>query len=95
MEKKNKYHLAENEQNFDNCKDIIVEYLNTFGVDLTSMNLPEEFGKMKQMYGANEGALFLTLDNNEIIGCVGVRRIEKEIAELKRLYVKDSCIKSG
>jgi putative acetyltransferase len=90
MEKQILYHLAESEEDFQKCKDIIVEYLYTLGVDLAYMNLPDEFAKMKQMYGSNEGALFLALDNNEVIGCVGVRRIEKEIAELKRLYVKDS-----
>jgi ribosomal protein S18 acetylase RimI-like enzyme len=90
MKKQIKYHLAESEQDFEKCKTIIVEYLDILGIDLAYMNLPDEFAKMPMMYGANEGAFFYALDNKEIVGCVGVRRVEDEIAELKRLYVRDS-----
>jgi GNAT superfamily N-acetyltransferase len=54
------------------------------------MNLPEEFATMDKKYSGNEGVLILALDGNKSIGCVGVRKIENEIAELKRLYVRDS-----
>ena len=90
MVKQITYHLAESEQDFQKCRGIIIEYLGTLGVDLSYMNLPDEFAKMRQMYGGNEGILLLALDHNEAIGCVGIRRIEKDIAELKRLYVRDS-----
>lgn len=90
MEKQIKYHLAKSEQDFEKCKDIIIEYLDTLGVDLAYMNLQDEFAKMMQMYGGNQGTLFYASGEKEVIGCVGVRRIEPEIAELKRLYVKDS-----
>ena len=90
MEKQIKYHKAESEKDFEKCKNIIVEYLDTLGIDLAYMNLENEFAEMKQMYGGSQGMFFYALDKEEVIGCVGVRRIETQIAELKRLYVKDS-----
>ena len=41
-------------------------------------------------YGQPGGGLLLVKDiiKNEFIGCVGVRRIEPGIAELKRMYIK-------
>ena len=90
MEKQIIYHVSESGQDFKKCKDIMVEYLDTLGVNLSYMNLPDEFAKIKEMYGGNEGVFLLALDHNEAIGCVGVRRIEKDIAELKRLYVRES-----
>lgn len=90
MKKQIKYYKAESEKDFEKCKDIIVEYLDTLGIDLGYMNLQNEFAEMKLMYGAGQGIFFYALDNKEVIGCVGVRRIEAETAELKRLYVKDS-----
>lgn len=90
MEKRIKYKIAESEQDFEKCKDIIVEYLDTLGIDLSYMNLENEFAEMKQMYGGSQGTFLYALDKEEVIGCVGLRRNETEIAELKRLYVKDS-----
>ncbi|MCP2024943.1 ribosomal protein S18 acetylase RimI-like enzyme [Flavobacterium sp. HSC-32F16] len=90
MEKQIKYYKAESGNDFEKCKEIIVEYLDTLGIDLAYMNLQKEFAEMKQMYGGSQGTFFYALDKKEVIGCIGVRRIETEIAELKRLYVKDS-----
>ena len=85
-----RYHLAQTNDDFEKCKAIIVEYLEILAIDLNYMDLPDEFATMDKKYGANEGALILALDGNEAIGCVGVRKIEPGIAELKRLYVRDS-----
>lgn len=90
MEKHITYHLAESQEDFQKCKEIIVEYLETLGIDLAYMNLPDEFATMNKNYAANEGVLILALNKNEAIGCVGVRKIEPGIAELKRLYVRNS-----
>lgn len=90
MKKEIKYHIAESDQDFEKCKDIIIEYLDTLGIDLSYMNLQHEFAEMKQMYGGNNGTFFYALDETQIIGCVGIRRVENEIAELKRLYVRDN-----
>ena len=79
-----------NPDDFEKCKPIIIEYLQILAIDLDYMNLPSEFATIDKKYGANEGALILALDGNEAIGCVGVRKIVPGIAELKRLYVRDS-----
>lgn len=90
MEKYIRYQLVESREDFQKCKDIVLEYLKTLGVDLTYMNLPDEFATMEEKYSGNQGVLILALDGDEAIGCVGVRKIEPGIAELKRLYVRDS-----
>jgi putative acetyltransferase len=90
MEKYIRYQLVQSPEDFEKCKDIILEYLKILGIDLTYMNLPEEFVTMDKKYSGNEGVLILALDGDEAIGCVGVRKIEPGIAELKRLYVRDS-----
>lgn len=90
MKKHITYHLAESSEDFQKCKAIINEYLEILGIDLAYMNLTDEFETMEKKYAANEGVLILALDGGEAIGCVGVRKIEPGIAELKRLYVRDS-----
>lgn len=90
MKKHVRYYLAETNEDFQKCKAIIIEYLEILGIDLGYMDLPVEFATMEKKYGDKEGVLILALDGNEAIGCVGVRKIEPGIAELKRLYVRDS-----
>ncbi|ALJ00203.1 GNAT family N-acetyltransferase [Rufibacter tibetensis] len=90
MEKRITYRVAESHEDFQQSQAIIIEYLETLRIDLAYMNLPDEFATMSQKYGAQEGVLILALDGEEAIGCVGVRRLEPEIAELKRLYVRES-----
>mgnify|MGYP000727035122 CR=1 FL=1 len=90
MKKQITYHLVDNQEGFNNCKPIIQEYLVTLGIDLAYMNLADEFEQMSTMYGSGQGAFFLAKDDKNSIGCVGVRKIDNETAELKRLYVQDT-----
>jgi len=84
------YKIVASENDYAKCKDIIIEYLDTLGIDLSYMNLDNEFALIDKMYGNNEGVMILAIDNGEAIGCVGIRKQLDSIAELKRLYVKDS-----
>jgi len=89
LENQFKYHLANTPKDFERGHAIIVEYLATLGIDLTYMNLPQEFSTLAEKYAAPEGAFILALDGETVIGCAGVRKIDNEAAELKRVYVKD------
>ncbi|MFC0517347.1 GNAT family N-acetyltransferase [Mucilaginibacter angelicae] len=91
MEKLITYRIAESRDDFKISKDLIVEYLETLHIDLAYMNLPSEFSTMEQKYVEPEGAFILALnEEDKAVGCVGLRKSGSEIAELKRLYVKDS-----
>lgn len=90
MEVKITYRVAGSHADFQKAKDIVMEYLDTLNVDLSYMNIPDEFLTMPQKYSGDEGVLILALDGDKTIGCVGVRKLGDGIAELKRLYVRDS-----
>jgi ribosomal protein S18 acetylase RimI-like enzyme len=84
------YQVANTPEAFRQAQAIMVEYLQTLGIDLAYMDLPTEFATMPQRYTAPEGVLLLAFDGFEVIGCVGVRRLAPSLAELKRLYVRSS-----
>lgn len=89
MKKNITYKIAESRDDFGRCREIILEYVKTLGVDLTYMDLPNELSSMEQKYSSPEGVFILAFDGDLVAGCVGIRKINWEIAELKRLYVKN------
>ena len=89
MENPIAYKIASTENDYSQCKDIIIEYLQTLDIDISYMNLYDEFALMDKMYGSNQGVFILALANEIPIGCVGIRKQSDSIAELKRFYVKD------
>jgi GNAT superfamily N-acetyltransferase len=65
------------------------EYAASLGLDLGFQGFPEELAGLPGEYQPPRGALFLALDDDVAIGCVGLRPLEwPRIAELKRLYVR-------
>ncbi len=65
------------------------EYAASLSLDLGFQGFSEELAGLPGDYQPPCGALFLALENEEAIGCVGLRPLEwPRIAELKRLYVR-------
>ena len=71
------------------------EYAEWLNIDLSFQNFEEELLQLKEMYSEPHGAIFLLVEENEYTGCVAIRKKEKDIAELKRMYIQPACRKSG
>ena len=65
------------------------EYVRSLNVDLSFQDLSNELENIQNQYGKPEGALLLVCDGDKFIGCSGVRKLDHETAELKRMYVKN------
>ena len=59
----------------------VVEYLGI-------QNYEDELKHLEKKYGKPSGRLYLLYVNDELAGCVGLRKLDKQKCELKRLYVK-------
>lgn len=51
-------------------------------------NFEEELAKLPYKYALPEGSLLLALVGNEAAGCVAIKKLETDICEMKRLYVR-------
>ena len=71
------------------------EYAEWLNIDLSFQHFEEELLQLKEMYSQPAGAIFLLLHANEFIGCVAIRKKENDIAELKRMYIKQVIRKAG
>ena len=75
----------------DAVKAVIQQYLVWLGIDLSFQNIDEELADFPGKYREPEGVFLVAKDGDRVVGCVGLRRIEPGICEMKRLFVVDSC----
>ena len=64
------------------------EYTDDLHIDLSFQQFEEELNSLPRQYGAPSGALLLAYDGKEAVGCVAIRALEGEVAELKRMFVR-------
>jgi putative acetyltransferase len=79
---------AQTQADFENARQLFLEYANSLEVDLCFQNFQAELQAIDQQYNLPTGTLLLAFAGERAIGCVGVRQITPDSAELKRMYVQ-------
>jgi len=77
-------------QDYQEAKSLIDKYVEFLRVDLEFQGFSSEIEDLDEMYGPPKGAMILARDNKKLIGCVGLRPLNHEFAEMKRMYVDDA-----
>jgi ribosomal protein S18 acetylase RimI-like enzyme len=86
---------ANSESEYEAAGILFKEYAVWLNIDLGFQNFDEELLQLKEMYSNPNGAILLSRKENIFIGCVAVRKKEKGIAELKRMFIKEGYRKEG
>lgn len=66
---------------------LIVEYQASLGVDLEFQHFSDELAHLGTVYGPPGGLLLLARVAGTPVGCIGVRHLDDDVCEMKRLYV--------
>ena len=72
---------------FSEYTDILIEGDPSFKEYLEIQNYDDELKHLEKKYGLPYGRLYLVYYNNEVAGCIGLKKIDKKNCEMKRLYV--------
>jgi putative acetyltransferase len=75
------YQLAQVRELFD-------EYAASLGFDLDFQGFESELERFPSDYREPAGFLLAVVLNQVVVGCVGVRTLERGVCEMKRMYVR-------
>ena len=73
---------------FSEYTDMLIAGDETFQKYLAIQHYDEELKFLEAKYGPPAGRLYLAFADGEAAGCIGLRRIDHENCEMKRLYVR-------
>jgi ribosomal protein S18 acetylase RimI-like enzyme len=71
------------------AKELIIEYIKWLNQDLSLQNIDDELMNFPQKYKEPDGAFIIAKDNDNIVGCVGIKKLDESVCEMKRLFVND------
>ena len=86
---------AETQEDIARARELFTEYAAALGIDLCFQNFDQELAGLPGEYTPPSGRLLLAFDDTQAAGCGALRKIEGNICEMKRLYVRPAFRGSG
>lgn len=84
-----KFIEANDLENLENVKILFTEYSNSLNIDLCFQDFNNELKTLPGKYKKPSGSLILAFVDENLAGCVALKKLEDDVCELKRLYVRD------
>jgi len=73
---------------FSEYTDMLIAGDSSFREYLAIQNYDEEINHLEKKYGNPYGRLYLAFYDDKLAGCIGLRKIDGQRCEMKRLYVR-------
>jgi len=86
---------AETSEQIESAREIFREYEKWLDLDLCFQGFEKELSELPGKYAPPDGLLWLALDDERVAGCIALRKIEGDICEMKRLFVRPDYRGSG
>lgn len=81
--------IREAYSNIEDIRTLFKEYTSSLGIDLAYQNYAEEFSSLPGKYAKPTGRLYIAYVDGIVAGCIGLRKLDAQRAEMKRLYVRN------
>ena len=79
---------AESPEDIAQVRELFLEYANSLGFSLCFQSFDQELASLPGDYAPPEGRLILATSNRQPAGCGALHKLDHDICEMKRLYVR-------
>lgn len=86
---------ATSETEVQEARKLFEEYHEWLGLNLCFQNFEGELASLPGDYVPPDGRLILATKNEEVAGCIALRKLDDGVCEMKRLYVRPTFRGTG
>jgi putative acetyltransferase len=87
--------LVTTEEEYQAAAALFNEYAVWLNIDLSFQDFAGELATLKSMYALPKGGIIVLKDEHIFGGCVAIRKLDDETAELKRMYLQPAYRQRG
>lgn len=78
-------------EDIEAAKTLFREYESWLGMSLCFQGFEDELANLPGKYTPPDGRLFLAYVDETLAGCIALRKLENDICEMKRLFLRENA----
>lgn len=86
---------ANTQEDIDQARALFEEYAAGLGISLCFQNFNRELANLPGDYAPPDGRLLLATEDDQLAGCIALRKLGDGVCEMKRLFIRPAYRRKG